>query len=92
MTQADTESPERFEVVVDGPLFRKAVAYFESWIPENQLSARAALWLDGRNMVLRIGNVEVRFAATGTWPSVVLTNAHFLIPESSRLPGPTNSA
>ena len=85
MTQSDTEPSESFEVVVDGPLFRKALAYFESWVPQNQLSARSALWLDGRNMVLRIGNVEVRVPATGTWPTVVLTNARFLISEHEGL-------
>lgn len=86
MTGSDPESPGTFDVAVDGAAFRKAAGLFEGWIPKNQLRAHAGLWLDGGDLVVRIGKDEARVPATGSWPRTLITSAGFLIAESSGLP------
>jgi len=74
------------ELAVDAAGYREAAALFERWIPENQLRAHVALWLDGQELVIRVGDDEAHVPATGTWPAIVVSRAAFLIADSSELP------
>lgn len=65
------EEPERFELEVDAPALREALTLFEGWLSELQWDARAVLWLEGAQLVVRFGNDEARVRARGTWPGMV---------------------
>jgi hypothetical protein len=82
----DQKPEETFALAIESDAFRKAARLFEGWIPRNQMTARAALWLDQVDLVIRIGNDEARVAADGTWPGIVIMAAGFLIAESTGLP------
>jgi len=86
MTELHPEAAGMFHLIVESEHFRRATGLFEQWIPRNQWNSYCGLWLDGGDLVMRIGNDEAFIPATGTWPAAVITTAEWLIVESSRWP------
>lgn len=86
MTERGQEAEGTFALAIDSEAFCKAAQLFERWIPQNQLTAQAALWLDRGDLVVRIGSDEARVPAAGSSPGTVTLPAGFLTAESGGLP------
>ena len=55
-------------------------------IPARQLHAKVALWVEDGVAVLRFADMEARFPARGSWPSLVTFRAGFLVAHAQALP------
>jgi hypothetical protein len=68
-----------FVLEADARELRRAIDWFAGWLPRDRWSADASLWLEGRCLVVRIGNDEARVPAGGAWPGIVVVPASFLL-------------